>query len=166
MAFTNIDAPVALALGSISVEQVEPRLIGTVWGECENGVAQALAAYMPGVTSIEDCRHLCERGQNQLWIAYQHDKIVGCALTEVVEQPQGYALRLFLTDYAAPWSPRLRSTIEGWAADLGAVAIVTVGPPGLDAMLGKNITTYWRVIDGTLRDVPQMAIPMPSEKVH
>jgi hypothetical protein len=166
MAFTSIDAAAAPALGSIAVAYIEPSQIGSVWADCAHAISQALDEYMPGALTSDDCRQMCERGQNQLWIASRHDKIVGCAISEVVMQPQGLAVRLFLTDYSAPWSPRLTNVIAAWAADLGFATIVTVGPPGLEAILGKPVTTYWRLNGATLRDMPQTAIAMPSERVH
>jgi hypothetical protein len=166
MAFTTVDALAAQSPGSISVAHVEPAELSNVWNDCALGIGQALVEYMPGALTIEDCRKLCEHGQNQLWLARDGGKIVGGAITEVIVQPQGLAIRLFLTDYAAPWSPYLTSTIEEWASLLGATTIVVVGPPGLQAMLGKPITTYWRRMGGPLRDVPQPAIAMPSERVH
>jgi hypothetical protein len=166
MAFTNIDAAAAQLPGSITVDPVAPAEIGRVWADCARGIGQALVEYMPGALTIDDCRQLCERGQHQLWIASQHDRIVGAAISEVVMQPQGLAVRLFLTDYAAAWSPHLTNIVEAWAADLGFATIVTVGPPGLEAILGKPVTTYWRMRGPTLRELPQTAIAMPSEKVH
>jgi hypothetical protein len=97
MAFTNIDAAAAQLPGSITVDPVAPAEIGSVWADCAHAIGQALVEYMPGALTVDDCRHLCERGQHQLWIASQHDRIVGAAISEVVMQPQGLAVRLFLT---------------------------------------------------------------------
>jgi hypothetical protein len=166
MAFATINAADAPALGSIAVAYIEPAEIGSVWADCAHDIGQALVEYMPGRFSIADCRSLCERNYCQLWLAREGDKIVGSAISEVVMQPQGLAIRLFLTDYAAAWSPYLTSEIEAWADVAGIKTIVTVAPAGLGDMLGKPITTYWRLIGGPLRDVPQTAIPMPSGKVH
>jgi hypothetical protein len=90
MAFTSIDAADVPALGSIAVAYIEPARVGSVWSDCAHGIGQALVEYMPGALTVDDCRFLCERGQNQLWIASQHDRVVGAAISEVVLQPQGY----------------------------------------------------------------------------
>src|SRR5580704_9142560 len=166
MAFATINAADAPALGSIAVAYIEPAEVGSVWADCAHDIGQALDEYMPGALTVDDCRQMCERNSNQLWTAKQDGKIVGCAISEVVMQPQGLAVRLFLTDYSAPGSRHLTATIEAWAADLGFATIVTVGPPGLEAILGKPVTTYWRLNGATLRDMPQTAIAMPSERVH
>jgi hypothetical protein len=166
MAFATINAADAPALGSIAVAYIEPSRVRSVWADCAHGIGQALVRYMPGALTVDDCRQMCERGQNQLWIASQHDKVVGAAISEVVAQPQGLAVRLFLTDYGASWSPYLTNAIEEFGAALGVATIVTVGPSGLEAILGTPVTTYWRLNGGPLRDVPQTAIAMPSERVH
>ena len=146
---------------------VEPAHFDSVWACVEHDIAQALLAYLPGACSIADCRQLCMSGHTLLWIAVQHGKVVGAAISEEVTQPQGRAVRLFLTDYGAEWSPYLTSAIEEWAADSGIATILTVAPPGLGHILGRPITTYWRMLDGgPLRDVPQTAIPTPSARVH
>jgi hypothetical protein len=171
MASTDIDAPVAKLSGSITVDHVEPADIGAVWNACAHAVGQALVEYMPGAVSINDCREMCERNYCQLWLARDGAKIVGAAITEVIDQPQGLAIRLFLTDYAAAWSPYLTSTIEAWADFAGIKTIVTVAPPGLGHILGHPVTTYWRTYGSAPREVMQAAnqataIAMPSNKVH
>jgi len=119
MAFTTTNALAAQLTGSITVDCVVPTELDSVWAACEHGIGQALVEYMPGALTINDCREMCGRSQNQLWLARDSGKIVGAAISEVVEQPQGLAVRLFLTDYAAPWSPHLTSAIEEWASLLG-----------------------------------------------
>lgn len=166
MVFTNIDAAAGRSPDLIHVALVPARQIGGVWADCAHAIGRALVEYMPGALTVEDCRQMCERGQNQLWLAYDGGKIVGCAISEAVMQPQGLALRCFLTDYAASWSLHLTRQLEDWALCLRATTIVTVAPAGLQTLLGRPIATYWRTIDGPFRDVPQTAIPMPSEKVH
>jgi|SRR5580693_1333856 hypothetical protein len=160
MAFTTTDAASAPALGSIDVACVEPSLIGTVWAEIAPDLGRALDEYFP--MTLDECRRLCEGARIQLWTARQNGKIVGAAISEAVMQapPRGLAIQFLITDYAANWSPQLAVTIEEWGEDLGATTFVVIGPPGMHPLLGKPITTYWRVIEKT------PPLPMPSERVH
>ena len=84
MANTNIYPATAPTLGSISVDQIEPASIDGVWPDCADGIGAALVRYMPGLVTVEDCRALCKSSQNQLWIASQRGKIVGCAISETL----------------------------------------------------------------------------------
>jgi hypothetical protein len=165
MANTNTYSATAPALGSISVEQVEPASIDSVWPECANAIGAALVRYMPGLLTVEDCRLLCKQSQNQLWIASARDRIVGCAISELTMHPRGMAARIFLSSYSDPWSPYLTNAIERWADSLGVATIVVLGPPRMGHVLGTpvDVVTYWRALSGPLRIdrealAPEMAL--------
>jgi hypothetical protein len=165
MANTNIYPATAPDLGSISAEQVEPASIDSVWSECAHGIGAALVRYMPGLLTVEDCRLLCKQSQNQLWIANDRARIVGCAISELTMHPRGMAVRIFLSSYSEPWSPYLKNAIEAWACSLGVTTIVVLGPPRMGHVLGTpvDVVTYWRAVGGPLRMdrealAPEMAL--------
>jgi hypothetical protein len=101
----------------------------------------------PGALSEEDLRHGCEKGYYQLWLIIRDPDVIGCGITQIVDEPYRRVLEI-----VAIGGRELKDWLhfDGYVADrakkeMGAVAVRVFCRPGIKHLIepiGYKIRGY------------------------
>jgi hypothetical protein len=111
-----------------------------VWSLIHNYMEGA-AKYTHGRFTADDIKRCFIKNHNQqLWIAYDDNKIYGAAITEVMQYPQMKVLTMHFTGGVefSKWHKEIISIFRSFAKDTGCQTIEAFGRPGWKKIFEKD----------------------------
>jgi hypothetical protein len=114
--------------------------IRTLWGDVEEQLGKAVAR-SNGRWSMEALYHTIQSGHQQLWLAFDEDKIIdGVGTTEIIDYPQGkmLAIQFLGGDKFNDWVWEMLEKFNGFAKDSGCVGIEATARQGFWKWLSQD----------------------------
>jgi len=114
------------------VSAVLPQDIEYVWSHIEDYMRGA-AKYTHGRFEVEDIKRCLTTDRiQQLWIAYEDDKVYGAVITEIMEYPRMRVLVMHFTGGVElpKWKADMLALLQRFARDNGCKTIESIGRAG------------------------------------
>lgn len=114
------------------VSAVLPQDIEYVWSHIEDYMRGA-AKYTHGRFEVEDIKRCLTTDRiQQLWIAYEDDKVYGAVITEIMEYPRMRVLVMHFTGGVElpKWKADMLELLQRFARDNGCKTIESIGRAG------------------------------------
>ncbi len=114
------------------VSAVLPQDIEYVWSHIEDYMRGA-AKYTHGRFEVEDIKRCLTTDRiQQLWIAYEDEKVYGAVITEIMEYPRMRVLVMHFTGGVElpKWKADMLALLQRFARDNGCKTIESIGRAG------------------------------------
>jgi hypothetical protein len=133
-------------LASVRIVGLNKMNVSSWWGQIKEYVRKATIKG-PGALSEEELRHGCENGYYQLWLIIRDPDVIGCGITQIVDEPYRRVLEI-----VAIGGRELKDWLhfDGYVGDrakeeMGAVAVRVFCRPGIKHVIepiGYRIKGY------------------------
>ena len=113
------------------VTAVLPEHYDLIWPMIKEYMEGA-AKYTYGRFTVEDIRNGLDNNPQQLWIAYEGEKVYGAVITEVTSYPQLKALVMHFTGgiELPKWKPAMLKMLQDFGKSVGCNIIESYGRAG------------------------------------
>lgn len=123
----------------MEVSLILPQNIESVWTQIEDYL-QGAADFTYGRFNVSDIKVCLYTKPQQLWIAYEGDKIYGAVVTEINTYPRKTALVMHFTGGIdlSLWKDPMLKMLQRFARDHGCSIIESYGRPGWKKVFEKD----------------------------
>jgi hypothetical protein len=132
----------------------EVRIVGlakenvTAWWPKVSGYVQKATVKGPGPLSEGELKECCEKGYHQLWLIIRDPDVIGCGITQIVDEPYRRVLEIIAIGgkELKEWLKFEPYVAERAKNEMGAKAVRVGCRPGIKHIiepLGFKITGYY-----------------------